>query len=181
MRGFGIIFLAIALSVTVGDLKGQTTSASVGISIVLNPILNLTINPEQSITTLTYSTLADYRDGVEVTNKEHLTVFSTGPYVVNARLIGEEYVKVSGETDKKMYLPDVRIAAIPLVGNGAIKLENTVLTAENSGFIVGATPALNEVFDVSFHGPGGGAFADYVSKQKSSSFTNTVIYSLEIR
>ncbi|HMR18707.1 MAG TPA: hypothetical protein PKA53_05370 [Sphingobacterium sp.] len=181
MKRFSIIFLTIILLVVTMDLKGQNTSASVRLDIVLKPILNLTVNPEQQVTTLVYNTTEDYRDGVEVTNKEHLTVFSTGPYVVNVRLADEEYSKLSGETEDSMYLPDVRMSAVPVAEGGQMRLATQTLTTIERELIADDQPALNKVFDVSLHGPGADAFADYVADQTSASFRNTILYSLEIR
>lgn len=181
MKKIGIVVLIIAGTLWMPSVKAQAQSATVSFSIVLKPLLNLMVNPEQTSTSLVYNTAEDYEDGVEVTNKKHLTVFSTGPYIVNARLANEEYMKVSGETEKVMHLPDVSISAIPAGGEESVRLETSVLTGENKGFIAQDQPALNKVFDVSFHGPGDGAFLEYASKKGVSTFTNTIIYSLEVR
>lgn len=181
MKKLGIVCLTIICILWMPNVQAQSENAAVSLSIVLKPLLNLMVNPEQISTSLVYNTAEDYEEGVEVTNKEHLTVFSTGPYVVNARLANEEYTKISGETDKAMHLPEVSISATPAGGLENVRLETSVLTAENKHIITADYPALNKVFDVSFHGPGNGAFLEYASKKGSSTFTNTIIYSLEVR
>ncbi|NGM62084.1 hypothetical protein G5B30_09175 [Sphingobacterium sp. SGG-5] len=181
MKTTGIIGLVLACILGMPAVRAQSENAAVSLSIVLRPLLNLTVNPEQTTSSLVYNTAEDYQDGVEVTNKGHLTVFSTGPYVVNARLANEEYAKITGETDEAMHLPDVSIAALPTEDGGTSHLETSLLTTEDKSFILEDQPALNKVFDVSFHGPGDGAFLKYASKQGATTFTNTIIYSLEVR
>ncbi len=181
MKRVGIFVITIVCLLYVLHANAQSESVTVHLSIVLKPILNLTINPEQTSVSLLYSTAEDYERGVEVTNKEHLSVFSTGPYVVNARLINEEYTKILGNVDKPMKSPEISISAVPIGEHQNIRLETSVLTVENKSFITDDVPALNKVFDISFHGPGEGVFLDYVSQEGSSSFVNTIIYSLEVR
>jgi hypothetical protein len=163
------------------ELKGQNTTAAVKLEIVLNPVLNLTLNSEQTVTTLTYNTLEDYRDGVEVTHKEHLTVFSSVPYNINVRLIDEEYLQLLGDTENGMHLPNVRISARPVNNQGNIRLEKPSLTGFDQSLIAEEGPAFHKIFDVSFHGPGDNALVDYVTDQQPAVFTNTVLYSLETR
>lgn len=180
MRKIGYILFAVVLSIFMLELKGQNTATSVRLDIVLNPILNLTVHPDQQNTTLEYLTLEDYRNGVEVTSPKQLSVFSTGPYVLNVRLADALYSKVSGEVEKEMYLPDVRISAIPVNG-GNMRLESQSVTTAEKSLVYDDQPAFHKTFDLNYKGPGGNALVDFVNKSAQSTFTNTVLYSIEVR
>jgi len=87
---------------------------SVKLNIVFNHIQNLTVNPAQTVTTLAYNTLADFENGVELVQKEHLTVFSTGAYVVKVKVAGEDFIKMGGQATQNLPLPQVTISALPV-------------------------------------------------------------------
>lgn len=179
MKKLGYICLAVVLCLLMFNLKGQNSSASVRLVIVLHPVLNLTVNPEQQNTTLEYLTLKDYREGVEVSSPEQLSVSSTGPYIVKVRLSDDLYKGAAGTIADDLYLPDVRVSATPVNG-GNMHLKTQSLTTMEKTLIYDDKPALYKTFDLNYKGPGGGALADYVQKSQAR-FSNTILFSIEVR
>ncbi|SFS61063.1 hypothetical protein [Sphingobacterium wenxiniae] len=180
MKGF-IAILGLFFSIFFLSAQEHTQQTSVSLNIVLRPVLNLTVNPQQMTTTLAYNTLEDYRNGVEVINKEHLTVSATGPYEVNVQFIQPEFLQTTGQVEKTMYLPQIKVTAIPIEPDGGIQLQTATITTENQSIISSSSPILNKVFDVSYRGPGEEYFLDYISSTEAAQFSNTVLYSIETR
>ncbi len=154
---------------------------SVKLNIVFNHIQNLTVNPAQTVTTLAYNTLADFENGVELVQKEHLTVFSTGAYVVKVKVAGEDFIKMGGQATQNLTLPQVTISALPVKQDASVLLETTVLSTAGKSIITSNHSAFNESFDVKYKGPGGNVFLDYVSNNETSTYTNTVFYTIETK
>jgi len=175
----GIYFLLLA--VCLFTKKSNAQSAAVKLNIVFNHVQNLTINPLQTETTLVYNTQADYENGVETVQKEHLTVFSTAAYVVKVRVADEEFVQTAGLGQQHMSLPNITISAIPVVQGNRVLVETKVLGTDGRSIISSDNAALNDVYDVSYRGPGGNLFLDYVSKNGQNVFSNTVLYSIETK
>lgn len=153
----------------------------VKLNIILNPVLNLTVHPQQTSTTLAYNTLEDYQNGVEVLNKEHITVSSTGPYEVNVRLVEGEFLQMGGPEEKKLQHPQIKITAIPVAPDASVQLQTATITTENQNIISGKNSVLNKVFDVSYQGPGEEYFLEYISSSSPVQFSNTLLYSIETR
>ncbi len=61
------------------------TSDNVTLNVTLNPIQSLIVNPQQKTVDLTYSTKADYLNGVISKQENHLTVFSTGGFEIKVK------------------------------------------------------------------------------------------------
>lgn len=180
MRKMGYILFAVIFCLLIIELKGQNATAPVRLEIVLHPVLNLTVNPAQQVTTLEYRTLEDYHKGVEMTIPEQLSVYSTDPYVVNVRLANEQYKKTTGDTEQMLYLPNVRVRATPVNG-GNMNLLTQPLTSVEKTLIYDDKPALHKIFDLNYIGPGGGALEGFVNKSAPSKFTNIILYSIETR
>src|SRR5690606_25281499 len=180
MKGF-IAILGLFFSIFFLSAQEHTQQTSVSLNIVLRPVLNLTVNPQQLKTTLAYNTLEDYSNGVEVINNEHLTVSATGPYEVNVQFIQPEFLQTTGQVEKTMYLPQIKVTAIPIEPDGGIQLQTATITTENQSIISSSSPILNKVFDVSYRGPGEEYFLDYISSTEAAQFSNTVLYSIETR
>lgn len=179
MKWLRYMIPVIMLSVLPEQLRSQ--SASVQVNVILKPILNITVNPEQGVVNLIYNSLEDYEGGVELTQREHLTVLSTVPYHVNVRILDNEYQKTSGTTEKPFVAPDIRVSAQPSDVVGGLALYTRSLISEDQRLISDDNVALQKVFDVTFYGPGGNVLVDYVENQQPVTFTNTVLYSLETR
>ena len=84
------ILLSVAiLLASIIMMTGQTTSArasdQVTLAVRLYPIQTIVVNSAQKDINLDYKLTTDYRNGVESLQENHLTVFSTGGFIVKAR------------------------------------------------------------------------------------------------
>lgn len=88
---FSIAALIICGMVCVNSVKGEgsTTSNPVTVNIRFQPVQSIVVNPAQETVNLVYATKDDYRDGVSEKMEDHLTVFSTGGFVVNVKSNGD--------------------------------------------------------------------------------------------
>lgn len=159
-------------------VNGQT---SVRLNIVLNHVQNLTVNPTQETTTLTYNTVEDYSKGVEVVQKEHLNVFSTGPFVVKVKVANEDFVQIGADVARRIHLPNVKVTAKAVEETPGINTEQRLLGLEESAIITGDNPIMNQKFDVTYRGPGNNELILFSEMGKTNTFTNIVMYSIEAK
>ena len=75
--------------VFVGTANAQSTSDVVTVNIKLAKVQSIVINPSQKPVDLEYNNETDYRNGVIKTEADHLTVFSTGGFIVQAKSDGD--------------------------------------------------------------------------------------------
>lgn len=92
------VFLAAVTLISVafvGTANAQTTSADVTVNIKLHKVQSIAVST--STVDLEYKTESDYRNGVDVALNDHLTVFSTGGFVVKVKTDGD-FKKGASET-----------------------------------------------------------------------------------
>ena len=174
-RVLGIIGLII-LGIT--DLRAQAT---VKINIVLNHVQNLTINPDQHVVNLNYNTLEDYRNGVEITKNAHLSVFSTTPYEVKVKLAQTEFLKLGSEGEDKITMPDVQIVPLSEQENSEVQFTSSTLTPEGRKIISSMVPTISSVFNIQYKGPKGESLMRYAERNKTVTFHNDILYSIETK
>ncbi|WP_336834243.1 hypothetical protein [Sphingobacterium siyangense] len=174
MKGIFLIVVCLFL--------GEILSAQspVRLNIVLNHVQNLTINPAQREVILTYNNLQDYREGVEVAQKAHITVFSTGAYEVKVKLANEEYINLASKSNG-VILPNIKVRANPAQAEADLLLYTGKLNTQGETIISSDKPAFDTVFDIIYQGPGKEEFIKYADQNKTVTFTNDVLYSIETR
>lgn len=174
-RVLGIIGLII---LGISDLRAQAT---VKINIVLNHVQNLTINPDQHVVNLNYNTLEDYRNGVEITKNAHLSVFSTTPYEVKVKLAQTEFLKLDGEVEDKITMPDIQIVPLSEQENREVQFTSSTLTPEGRKIISSMVPTISSVFNIQYKGPKGESLMRYAERNKTVTFHNDILYSIETK
>ena len=88
---FSIAALVICGMVCVNSVKADgtpTNSDQVTVNIKFQPIQSIVVNPVSETVDLVYAEKEDYNNGVYKTIADHLTVFSTGGFVVNVKSTG---------------------------------------------------------------------------------------------
>jgi|SRR5690554_2284841 len=89
---FSIAALVICGMVCVTNVKGEgsgATSNPVTVNIRFKPIQSIVVNPVPETVDLVYATMDEYSAGVSKKMEDHLTVFSTGGFVVNVKSNGD--------------------------------------------------------------------------------------------
>jgi hypothetical protein len=98
---FSIAALVICGMVCVNSVKAEgtpTNSDQVTVNIKFQPIQSIVVNPVPETVDLVYATKEDYNNGVYKTIADHLTVFSTGGFVVSVKADNENFVRTNGGT-----------------------------------------------------------------------------------
>lgn len=89
---FSIAAFIICGMVCVNSVKAEVSdqvSDNVTVNLKFKPVQSIVVNPYQETVNLVYATKDDYRDGVSEKMEDHLTVFSTGGFVVNVKSDGD--------------------------------------------------------------------------------------------
>ncbi len=89
---FSIAAFIICGMVCVNSVKAEVSdqvSDNVTVNLKFKPVQSIVVNPDQETVNLVYATKDDYLNGVSKKMKDHLTVFSTGGFVVNVKSDGD--------------------------------------------------------------------------------------------
>lgn len=168
----GLILLGIV------NIYAQT---NVKINIVLNHVQNLTIHPDQQIVNLNYNTLEDYRDGVHAKKQGHLSVFSTSPYEIKIKLANEKFIKLGGEPSQSIHMPEIKITPSTNIENQNLQFTTSSLVADGQKIITSQVPTISSIFNIEYTGPKGDSLIKLSEKNKTVTFYNDVLYSIETR
>src|SRR5690554_882225 len=165
-----ILTLALLLT-TIGGLFAQTTA---------NATLNLKINSFQSINVagninLEYRSIEDFSSGVETTMQDHLSVFSTGGFVV--------YVKAASDLINGSEIIEAEKIKIT-ASKGSISTLSPIFTPVNlktspQALIKSSDGAPTDRFSVTYKALGNNANVNKHKGGSSAVFQTTIIYSIE--
>lgn len=98
---FSIAAFIICGMVCVNSVKAEVSdqvSDNVTVNLKFKPVQSIVVNSTQETVNLEYATKDDYRDGVFKIMEDHLTVFSTGGFVVSVKAENENFVREGGGT-----------------------------------------------------------------------------------
>lgn len=154
----------------------QVQNGSVRLNVVLSQVQSLTVNQSQGQVDLRFSRKEDFRDGVDINERNHLNVFSSGRFVV----------KVSAQSDLQRpggrAIPASTIAVTPMATGGITQVpgmttaNNVSLSPRESRTII-KSPTHGTIatsFDVLYHASGEGyALLD------NGTYSATVVYTIE--
>lgn len=79
-----------------GEANAQSGSGTVTVNLVLRPVQTITVTTSQQTTDILYASVNDYQYGVSVTQDDHLTVFSTGGFIVSVEVSNNNFTRVGG-------------------------------------------------------------------------------------
>lgn len=139
---FSIAALVICGMVCVNSVKADgtlTNSDQVTVNIKFQPIQSIVVNPVSETVDLVYASKEDYNNGVYKTIADHLTVFSTGGFVVSVKADNENFVRTNGGT---IPVSDVILSAWegsttnPVFTSGEVTLSTTstaLITSDAGG------------------------------------------------
>ena len=149
---------------------------SVNLSIKLNPIQVLSINPESKDVMLNYTTRSDYKNGKDLTCKDHLSVFSTGGFEVKVKSTQPNLTSDNGTINSS----DVSILA---EGGSSSELEGATLTRINltpaeQTLISHTKGSSDKTFNVTYSARGNDEYVDLYNQTKSNEFKTTVFYTI---
>lgn len=182
---FSIAALIICGLVCVNSVKAEgtpSTTDNVTLNIKFKSVQSITVTAAQKPVDLEYYSLENYRDGVSKTLNDHLTVFSTGGFVVSVSTESANFERATG-------------GSIP-VGDVTVTAENGSTSAANPSFtpvdvtlsttptaLITTTAGGNELkYDITYNNADAGGAYNYINKYRhddaTSVYTATVTYTI---
>lgn len=154
---------AFAQSTPVKNGKGTAT-----LNVKLYPMISLEVGGN-NVVDLVYKSEADYKNGVSVTKNNHLTVNSTGGFVVKAKAESNLERQAGGA-----------------ISAGTITLQLTggaekTLSTRKVDLITQTSSARNKKYDVTYKGAGNFNYVDkYVNGENPTIYTTQITYTAEV-
>ncbi|MCD8539817.1 MAG: hypothetical protein LRY55_08670 [Leadbetterella sp.] len=151
-------------------------------NIKLNPIHTILVTPSQKPVNLEYITKDNYLNGVTVEQGDHLTVFSTGGFVVNAKASGDFTNSKNSETIEASSV-SVSAANGSVVANGSQTFTARNLTTGDQEIIKSTLGGRDRKFNITYKGAGADAYIDKFDKDGGSEgavnvYSATVTYTI---
>lgn len=173
--------LLLSLSVVIFTLIGTSASAqsdNATLNIRLYPIQTITVNSTQKTVNLDYKSTTDYTDGVSLAQADHLTVYSTGAFIVKVKSA------TANLTGAKANLDASDVSITPLAGTSN-QLANASYTPKNLSnidqtIIASNTGSVNKNFNITYKAAGAQKYVDkYFKTENPTVYTTTVTYTIE--
>lgn len=166
----------------VGTANAQTTdSKNVTVNIKLKPIHTIVVTTGQEEINLEYKTKNDYNTGVTSTQNNHLTIFSTGGFVVNVKALTKFTNTAAGN-------PTIDENTVTVAASNGSDNELSATTPlvelglSDKLFIQSALGGRDKKFNVAYKGAGADAYINKYDKDFNSAaenvYTATVTYTL---
>lgn len=170
-----VLFYFLALGISYGQ------SDHVTLNIRLFPIQIIEVNPSQEVIYLDYETTADYANGVQLEQPDHLNMYSTGGFVVK---VSSSDVNMTAEGGEVIPVSDIMITPMvgiqnPLIGAA---FSPATLSNEATTIITNNTGGINKTFGIHYQAKGNNEYVDkYVDMENPTVFSTNIVYSIEAR
>ena len=171
--------LLIVALFSVNGVMAQSPAGKTGstdVHIVLNPMQAITVN--QTDVTLAYTSIDDYKDGVEELMKGHLTVHSVGPFTVRVKAGSDFEYKGEGPNDA-IPASDVILTASAADGSTspAVAFKPIRLGGGSTALISATSGGMNLEYDVNYSNESAGKDFKNAAK-KGGTYTAQVTYEI---
>ena len=183
-----ILFAAIlfaGVSIVKADTPGATPSLTnsdnITLNVKLNPIQTLFINPSHESVDLIYTNVKDYKEGVTLDKKDHLTVYSTGGFAINVNSSENDIKRANGEQTIASSTLSVQASLgtnNPLGGlfQGATGVK---LSTEKATLFSHGKGGVDLAFNVKYSGIGADTYVNsYFKDENPTVYSTTVTYSI---
>ena len=173
-----LLFTAILFaSITMGN--AQTASDEVTLTVRLHAIQSIVVNPIQKINFLDYITIDNYRDGVSLVREDHLTIFSTGAFIVQVASTTNDIERVGGTETISASTIKIKAEKGSTQPLGGTTLGNISLSTEATNLISSGVGGVDKNFNITYSGLGGdGYINNYFHKENPTVYTTTVTYTI---
>ena len=178
---FSIAALVICGMVCVNSVKAEgtpTNSDQVTVSLKFKPVQSIVVNPTQETVDLVYANEDDYRKGVSKKMVDHLTVLSTGGFVVNVKSDGN-FIKRGG--DETTFIPAGDMKIMVENGTDTETGEFTTQSLSTSDLpVITANKGGNELnYSVTYDNTAGSSYINkYIHSNTESVYTAQVTYTI---
>ena len=177
-----LLFTAI-LFASITMVTGQATSArasdQVTLAVRLYPIQTIVVNSAQKDINLDYKLTTDYRNGVESSQENHLTVFSTGGFIVKAR---SSDAFIANKTNSKSIESSTLTITASKGSNSSMSANYGVVSLNNvdgDNLISSDFGGAHRNFNITYAGMGNYEFMNsYVKSESPTVYRTTVTYTI---
>lgn len=184
---FSVAALIICGMVCVSSANANTSSGGtsarsepVTVNIKFTPIQSITVNPDQSKVNLEYNSVNDYELGVSQKKENHLTVFSTGGFVVSVKSDGN-FKKQGGSGASSIDASDVRIEAERGSETELGNFTSVTLSESEKALITSAKGGNKLNYNITYNNKAGANYKYidmYFDDDATSVYTATVTYTI---
>ena len=175
-----VILFAAILFAGVSVVKAdEPANNEVKLNVRLNPIQTLFVNSAQTEVNLDYSTVENYSNGVSSEQEDHLTVYSTGAFIVQVASDVNDIKRVNG--DETISASTIKVKAQEgttnkLTGStlAEVSLSTTATNLINSG-----TGGVDKNFNITYSGLDANGYVNsYFNVENPTVYTTTVTYTI---
>ena len=165
---------------TVNSVKAEDNDV-VTVNLKFQPIQSIVVNPDQKTVDLLYASKDDYADGVSAEMPDHLEVFSTGGFIVQANTGGDDFTRIGGGTipASDVILKATQGTDTSIGSVSDVSLSTTPTTLISSTTTGGTSLKYNVTYDNTAAGGSNNYINKYVySDSPESVYTATVTYTI---
>lgn len=178
------IEMSFAQVLPLGAKGAALVNDDVSLNVRLSPIQTIEVTTSQRIVNIDYVTRADYQNGVTNTQANHLTIYSTGGFVVSvsslADNIEQNYAASSGSKEM-INASGITISASdgsnPLTG--VLYSANVPLSKEGSVLFSKGTGGIDKNFNITYAAENLDAYVNkQVNGEVETVYNTTVVYTI---
>ena len=174
-----ILGIAIALFSTAYADAQTTTTSNATLNVELTKVMGITVNPDQDNVTLAYEDIDDYRNGVTVSEADHLTVYSTGAFAVQVKADGN----LAGTGSNTGTIDVTTINIVPAAGtsNGSNGISSDAtyspvpLSSTATTILSSDTAAIDGTVNIDYAGAGNNKYVNIAPDTYTTNLTYTII------
>jgi hypothetical protein len=187
---FTVIFFTISIGVSYAQVsslaakEAALVSDDVSLHVRLNPIQTIEVSASQRIVNIDYVTRADYQQGVSNTQGNHITIYSTGGFIVSVNSL-EDYIKnnYSISSGSKEMIPALGITVMASDGSnplvGALYSANVPLSKEGAVLFSKLTGGVDKNFSITYTAENLDAYVNkQVNGEVETIYNTTVVYTI---
>lgn len=164
-------FIAVVVFFIGSAAFAQSDQAT--LNVILQDVQSITVNTAQETVNLTLSTVADYQNGINVDQADHLAVVSTSGFNITAQAASE-----LTKTSEPNTIPVSTVSLIATAGStspdGTMGSPVFLSATAPVTLVSGASANLDAKYDLNYAVSGG---SEYLN-QPTGTYTTTITYSL---
>ena len=154
--------------------NAQTKTAT--LTVTLNPIQTIVVNPSQNKVNLKYTSIDNYINGVAQANADHLTIYSTGGFEVT--VLATNLSNSSNSTTIHASTITVKPTKGARQIAGTPEYKDVKLSPTAQSLIISDKGGFDRTVSVEYAGAGGQKYMDKYQTGKTNIFTTSVTYSI---
>ncbi|MGA9213337.1 hypothetical protein [Kaistella sp.] len=177
-----VIFISAALTALFSINANAQATGQATLNVNIYPIQTITVNTSQKNVNLDYKTVADYANGVNLDQADHLKIYSTGAFTVSVNSSTDFLTNADAKIDDKIKSSDITITATKGSTNELVGATFTPATlgAAAATLITSDKGGNDKTFNINYKATGGSdAYINLYHKDQSPTvYTTNVVYTI---